>query len=77
VDNATYLFKQDLHKTIYVHTLQPLYPVISVPGILVISWWHAWFMVLFDFYLAVWRGLMLELLEYWKSVSCTEFCSVM
>jgi hypothetical protein len=36
VDNAAKLFKLDLHKTIDVHTLQPVYPVISVPGVLVI-----------------------------------------
>jgi len=53
VDNAAKLFKLDLHKTIGVHTLQPLYPVSSVPGVLVISWRHAWFIVLFDFYLAM------------------------
>jgi hypothetical protein len=53
VDNAAKLFKLDLHKTIDVCTLQPLYPVISVPGVLVISWKYAWFIVLFDFYLAM------------------------
>jgi len=52
VDNAAELFKLDLHKTIDVHTLQPLSPVISVPGVLVIPYRHAWFIILFDFYVA-------------------------
>lgn len=60
VDNAAKLFQLDLHKTIDVHTLRSLYPVISVRGVLVISWRHAWFTVLFDFYLATWRDVMLQ-----------------
>ena len=72
MDNAAKLVKLDLHKTIDVHTLRPLSPITSVPGVLVISWRHAWFIVLFDFYLAIGRGVILELLDYRKSVSCTQ-----
>ena len=33
VDNSAKLLKLELYKTIIVHTLQPLYTVISVPGV--------------------------------------------